>query len=383
MGPSNEALVRFFHADRAFNAAQAKLDAATRDVRLQQRRVDSATERKAAADAALRDSKADNDRLALELKARDEHIEKLRTQQQTARNNKEYQALLMEISTSKVDREKIEGQAMTAMESVETNTAERAAATAALGEETSRHKELSAGIEDRAAVLRAEVEKLRPARDAARAVLPATVLAIYDKLSERYDGDALSPLERPDDRKEMYVCGECNVEQRVDVFYRLHSRDDFLNCDNCRRYLYLPEGMTPETAVNQKKVAKKRAPKKAAAKKVDAGESADDETPKPALRNPTVAKAKNPDVPAPWRDVLDEASADSLSIAQADASGSVECGVMLDGTIVGFYRGKSADHLEKMIRRKSEPRGLTGDLQVHRRDTLEAPAGETAAAPTA
>jgi len=46
------------------------------------------------------------------MRARDAHIEKLRTQQQTAKNNKEYQAFLVEINTAKVDRNKVEEDAI-------------------------------------------------------------------------------------------------------------------------------------------------------------------------------------------------------------------------------------------------------------------------------
>ena len=64
------------------------------------------------------------DRLELELKSRDEHIEKLRNHLNLARTNKEYSALLTELNTAKADDSKLETQVLELMRNVETDTAE-------------------------------------------------------------------------------------------------------------------------------------------------------------------------------------------------------------------------------------------------------------------
>lgn len=352
MGPTNEALLKLYDADRALRVAQDRLDAATRGIRAQQRAVEQAARRKEAADTALRERHAASDGLNLDVKARDEHIDKLRGQQQNARNNKEYQALLMEISTEKVDRGKVEEQALTAMQAVEEARAERDAAASALEAESAAHARLSADQGERVAALQSAVDALRPDRDAAATAVPPTARAAYERLADRYEGEALSPVEKPDERQEMYVCGACNMELRVDVFYRLHSRDDLVACDSCRRLLYLPPGMTPESALNQKKPEKK--PKA-------------DKPPKSAkVAKPSAGPSEG------WKALLDESAEDSAGIAADEGAEAVECGVLLDGHLVGFYRAKSPEHFERTIRRKMESTGLYGLLQVHERATIEA-----------
>ena len=74
--------------------AQARLDAATKDVRIQERRVNDLAEKHKLASTRLREAQSKQGQLDLDLKTRDAHIEKLRTQQQNAKNNKEYQAFL-------------------------------------------------------------------------------------------------------------------------------------------------------------------------------------------------------------------------------------------------------------------------------------------------
>src|SRR6266480_1588752 len=84
MGPTNIALVSYYRADQRVREAQSK-----------------------------------QGQLDLDLKSRDAHIDKLRTQQQNAKNNKEYQAFLVEINTEKVDRNKIEEEVLKLMEQTE------------------------------------------------------------------------------------------------------------------------------------------------------------------------------------------------------------------------------------------------------------------------
>src|SRR5215212_5834907 len=124
MGPTNIALVNLYQADQRLREAQSRLDAATKNVRVQERRVNDLSEKIKVAQQKHREQQTKTSQLELDLKTRDAHIDKLRGQQQNAKNNKEYQTFLIEINTEKVDKAKIEEEAMTAMEVVETGAAE-------------------------------------------------------------------------------------------------------------------------------------------------------------------------------------------------------------------------------------------------------------------
>src|SRR3954447_6482826 len=118
MGPTNVALVNLFQADQQLRAAQGRLDAVTKNVRLQERRIKELTEQHKLALTKLRENQTQAAQHDLDLKSRDAHIEKLRTQQQNAKNNKEYQTFLVEINTAKVDRNKVEDETMKLLEHV-------------------------------------------------------------------------------------------------------------------------------------------------------------------------------------------------------------------------------------------------------------------------
>ncbi|HUB24513.1 MAG TPA: C4-type zinc ribbon domain-containing protein [Tepidisphaeraceae bacterium] len=259
MGPTNIALVKLFLAEREIRAAQARLDDAAKNLRLAERRVADAAEKYGVCSSKLKEEQAACSNLELDVKTRDAHIERLRTQQQTAKNNKEYQAFLVEINTEKVEKGKVEDLTIKAMEELEKTTAEARQLQGVLETETARLEKIKSEIAGKLAALQAEVDSLKPARDAAAEQVPPAARQAFTRLAERFDGEGLSALTKPDRRREQYACGVCNMDLVTDIYNKLHSRDDLVFCPSCHRILYIPDDMPPEVAVNTKP---KRAEKK-------------------------------------------------------------------------------------------------------------------------
>jgi len=256
MGPTNIALVRFYQADQQVRAAQARLEAATKDVRIQERRVNELAERQRLAATKLRELQARSGQFDLDIKSRDAHIEKLRSQQQAAHNNKEYQAFLVEINTQKVDKAKVEDEMLAVMEQVEKQQKEAAELGTMVESERAKLEQMKAQINDRIKALQAEIDVLVPERDAAAQAVSPRGRAAYDRLAERFEGEALAALIKPDHRREEYACGGCMMDLVTDVYNKLHSRDDLVFCPSCHRILYIPDDLPPEVAVKTKPVKK-------------------------------------------------------------------------------------------------------------------------------
>ena len=259
MGPTNVALVNLFRADQSLRDAESRLDAVTKNVRIQERRINDLSEKLRLAQSKLREAQTQSGSLDLDLKSRDAHIEKLRTQQQTAKNNKEYQTFLIEINTAKVDRSKVEEQTLKTMEQVETLQNEVKTLAASVEAEQAKLAQMRNEVGDRAASVQAEIDRLGPERESAAAAVPPNALNMFNRMAEAHDGEAMAPITRPDKRREEYVCGGCNMEMAVDVYNRLHTRDEVIVCSSCKRLLYIPTDLTPEHAVNKPK--EKRAPR--------------------------------------------------------------------------------------------------------------------------
>ena len=256
MGPTNTALVRYYQADQMLREAQGRLDAVTKNVRVQERRVNDLAEKQRLAQTRLREAQSKTGQLELDLRSRDEHIEKLRTQQQNAKNNKEYQAFLIEINTQKLDKGKVEEEALRAMEAVEKGQTELKELSALLESEQAKLAEMRQQIGDKIATLQAEIDQIKPSVEQAAAAVPPKAREVYDRMAERFDGEAMAAIAKPSARREEYVCTACNMDLVTDVYNKLHTRDDLIYCPSCSRILYIPEDLPVEVAVKKPKERK-------------------------------------------------------------------------------------------------------------------------------
>jgi predicted nucleic acid-binding Zn-ribbon protein len=341
MGPTNVALVRLFRADQKVREAQAQLDAATKHVRVQERRLNDLSEKHRLGAARLMEVQAKVGEYDLDLKTRDAHIEKLRTQQQTITNAKQYQTFLMEINTEKVDRAKVEEEAMKVMEVAEKAQKEQAELTALLASEQSKLTEMRAQIGDRIATLQAGIDALIPDRDAAAAEVPPKAREMFDRLAQRLEGEALSAIAKPDRRREEYVCTACNMDLVTDVYNKLHARDEMVFCPSCRRILYIPDDLPPEVAVKTK-----AAPRKSASSKSGASSGGSQR------REDPISK------------MVTKAAGESVQNAVAAGNEPGEFEVIVDGRVLGIFKGQSAENLQRTAQFCLSEAGISAAIQV-------------------
>jgi uncharacterized protein len=256
MGPINVALVALYRADQKLREAQGRLNAVSKNVRIQERKVGDLSERLRLGQANLKEQQSKAAQLDLDLKTRESKIERLRAQQQNAKTNREYQAFLVEINTEKVDKGKSEEELLKVMEGVETLQKEVKELSDTSGAENTKLESMRGEIDGRVKELQAEIESLRPARDAAAEAVPAKGVEAFNRLADRFEGEALSALTKPDRRREEYACSACNMDLVTDVYNKLHSRDELVFCPSCHRILYIPDDLPIEMAVNKVKERK-------------------------------------------------------------------------------------------------------------------------------
>ena len=289
----------------------------------------------------------------LDMKARDEQIERLRTQQQASVNAKEYQSLLVEINTRKVDKAKVEEEALRTMEQAESTGTELAALTTSLGSERAKAAELKASMGDTVAALQVEIDSLEGPRDEVAAALPPKALTAFEKLADHHDGEALAALIKPDRRREEYACSGCMMDLVTDVYNKLHSRDDLVYCPSCRRILFIPDDLPPEMAVNGKKPALRPA-STAKSKRSKSSDTAAEPT------EPYVA----PKPKTQLETLLTAAQGESVKNAVDADQRPVELSVTIDGRAMGNFKAKSADNLERIIKFRLEELNLKHQVAV-------------------
>lgn len=259
MGPTNIALVKLYQAEQKLREGQSRLEAISKNVRIQERKVSELSERHSLSQATLKEQQGQVGEFDLDVKARDAKIERLRTQQQNAKNNREYQAFLVEINSEKLDKAKVEELLLSVMASVEKLQAETRELNDALKVEKEKAQAMRGEIGGRVKQLQAEIDSLRVIRDGAAGAVPRKALEAFERLADRFDGEAMSALAKPDRRREEYACTACNMDLVTDVYNKLHSRDELIFCPSCKRILYIPDDLPVELAVN--KVKEKKEPR--------------------------------------------------------------------------------------------------------------------------
>ncbi|HEV8631168.1 MAG TPA: hypothetical protein VGV61_12695 [Thermoanaerobaculia bacterium] len=171
--------------------------------------------------------------------------EKLKHYQQQismVRTQREYSALLQEIDTVKGSIKGLEEQALAGMEGYEQAQQRLASERSAFGELDTRYQEALAqwqaerpAVEQQAETLRAEVRQLR-------GELPRNVLALFERVYEKRHGDAVAPLRRSGiGSGQIYHCGACNYRVRLQVVGEIRGKGALVQCEGCRRFLYVPE----------------------------------------------------------------------------------------------------------------------------------------------
>src|SRR5688500_16413446 len=350
MGPTNKALLDLFRADTALREAQSSLDAATRGVRVQRKRAELAEKAHAETHSRLKHAKAQQMELDSDLRARDARIEHLRKQQMEASNHKQFQTFLVEINTQKTDRAKVEEQAVAKLAEVEQLQKRDAEQQELAAAEHLRADKLQKEIDATTTELRMEIRRLEPLRASSASAVPAAALTMFDKLADNYDGEAMAGVGHIEGRTESYYCTACNMELVVDVYNRLMTRDEVLTCPGCGRILYVPEELTPEKAVRQKK------PVKAPRKRAESASKPRKKGAKPQRATSTIA--------ADIRRIITTAAAEELRAAELSGASPVEAEVFVNGESEGVYRVQSADGLRRLIGGKLQSEDLDAELAV-------------------
>jgi uncharacterized protein len=183
----------------------------------------------------------------LDLKVKQEHIEKMRALLNTTKTNKEYSAILVQISAEKEDISKLEGVVLEMMGQLETNNKSAAAVREQLAGIQANLVESQKRSAQQVFELQMRIQSLEQARSQAASRVPKDALVQYERVGKRYPGHAMAPLEFDEDKLEDVSCGGCFMSLSTEDVNLLRGRDELRRCQSCGRILYLPE-MLPQDA---------------------------------------------------------------------------------------------------------------------------------------
>ncbi len=237
MGPILHGLIKLQRVENRLRAVNTKLTRCRRSVIFQENQLRTLQSGLEAKEEEIKLTRIQVDRLELELKSRDEHIEKLRNHLNLARTNKEYSALLTELNTAKADDSKLETQVLELMKNIETDTADCEEVKKQIQDQKTKLEEARKESDGKAVDLEKEIAEIQTEWDQAAKGIPADALNVFKRVADTYDGEAMGVVEGDGS----YNCGGCFMGIPAEIVNVLSGNDEIVRCSSCTRILYLPE----------------------------------------------------------------------------------------------------------------------------------------------
>jgi len=239
MGPVLNGLIQLQSVENRLRAGKAKLTRCRRNVIIQENQIRNLQNALEAKKEEVQLTKIQSDRLELELKSRDETIARLRASLNSAKTNKEYSAVLTQLNTTKADNSKIETQILELLKDIEADEAECKDIQKQIDEQKQQLEQdrTEAGI--LADKYQAEIDEIQVEWNQVAQTIPEKPLEVFKRVTETYDGQAVTVIDQQDDKKGTFSCGGCFMGITAESVNLLMTKDDIIRCPNCTRILVL------------------------------------------------------------------------------------------------------------------------------------------------
>ena len=241
MGPILNGLVKLQSIENRLRAAKAKLARCRRNVVIQENQIRSLQNALNAKKEEVQLTRIQSDRLELELKSREESVAKYRAMLNTAKTNKEYSAVLVQINTTSADNSKIETQVLDLLKDIEVDQAEVDTINQQIEEQKAKLSQVRGEAESLSMKYQSDIEQVQQEWDQMAKDVPSEVLDIFTRVAETYDGEALAIVESGGNKMKAYSCGGCFMGITAETVNLLLTKDDIIRCPNCTRLLILAD----------------------------------------------------------------------------------------------------------------------------------------------
>lgn len=250
MGATLDALHRLQRFEMELLALRKKVEAKRRAVRGSENRLKQIDATIAAKEAQLKRDQAEADRVELDRKTREAEIARLREALNRTKTNKEYSAILTQLNTDKADAAKLEEHVLAMFGVVDEGKAAIGALNESRVKEAKRTETFVAEATRFEASVRDEIEAVDAKRRAAAAELPPSALRVFERVSEKHDGEAMAQALQVDPRREAFVCDGCHMSLTLEQINALRGRDEIQICGTCGRILFLDEPVASMKPLN-------------------------------------------------------------------------------------------------------------------------------------
>lgn len=239
MGVKLQALAEFQDLELQIVDIRRQLQRKDKQVQAQEKKLETMRAGIAAERDEIRKSQVQFDETDVDIKSRSGHVTKLREQLNSVRTNKEYAAILQQINSERADMSRVETKALEMMQGLENRKAALLERQKMEQSEVARLEALKIEAEQTKQQYSARLTALLKRRDDASVNLDKDTITHFERLSERYDGEAMAELVRPNPRRDEFICGGCNMGVQADRANSLRTKDEIITCKNCGRILFV------------------------------------------------------------------------------------------------------------------------------------------------
>lgn len=239
MGPQSlSALHQLQAVESHLRAIKEKLRRKERHLKQYQVKVKQLEEELVAKKEDIKHRQAQANQLELEFKAHESVIIKHRGQLNSAKTNKEYSLILTQLNTERADNSKLEERILNDLQAVDDMKAaigdlkkQRETHREQLGEQEKIFQQERQGLDS-------QIEELERNRQTVSATVRPDDLAIFQRVADRNDGEALAKVLLVSGTGE-YLCEGCNMTTPAEKVNALLTRDELQQCNVCGAILFL------------------------------------------------------------------------------------------------------------------------------------------------
>lgn len=247
MGATIEALHNLQEIEIQIAELQRRIDRKRAACQRQEKQIAGLTRQIETVQREMHQQQKEADSLNLDLRAHEAQVAKLRDALNTAKNQKEYSAVLTQLNTFKADNSKSEERILELMQAIEDFKKQITDFEEQLGKEREKLAELDAAAkaaEDKASD---RLSKLRAERDEAATGIAPETLDMFNRVAAKNDGEAMAVIMRTHPRRQEYACEGCNMSITIEQVNNVLSRDEAVLCNVCGRILYAEASATAAT----------------------------------------------------------------------------------------------------------------------------------------
>jgi len=237
-----DSLLNLYRVDGQLRGLRSRLDTAERYYNAQSRQVVALEQQKSELERRKKQLAASIANHESEIAGIDERLEKLRGELNNSVTNKAYTAVLTEMNAVKLQRKEVESTTLELMEQVDTVDAEIKDVDEQITERVKVRELAQAQFEERSDEIGERLAELERDRITAAANIPERERAMFDKLADDYEGEAMAVVEEVSRRHREYACGACSLQIPFERVATLTSSDETLvSCASCHRILYIED----------------------------------------------------------------------------------------------------------------------------------------------